>query len=83
MAVAKRQRKGKSHEIGTKENLQTRVKPHVKQIAFPASLVCTEQARGEETELIKKGSQEDSLPLSFVVGHRHTSSVLSFVCQIM
>ena len=26
MVVAKRQRKGKSHEIGTKENLQTRVK---------------------------------------------------------
>ena len=50
MVVAKRQRKGKAPENGTKENPRTRVRTQVKQTALLAGPIYTGQAQGEETK---------------------------------
>ena len=59
MTVAKRQRKKKACENGTKENLRTR-EPQVKQTALLASPIYIEQAQGgEETNIRKEEDKTD------------------------
>ena len=58
MAVAKRQRKRKVHENGTKENLRNGVRTSGEASSAPtpflASPICIGQAQGEEIKHIKK-----------------------------
>ena len=55
--------------------------PQVKQTAFLASPIYTEQAQGEDTKHLKRGAKIE--PLSFWVSPpSHLEGVLSFDCQI-
>ena len=61
MRVAKRQRKGKVHENGTKENLRNGVRTsgETNTLPFLASPICIGQSQGEETKHIKRRNQID------------------------
>ena len=65
MAVAKRQRKGKGHENGAKENLQTGMRNSDETNTPLSWLAQFAQGRliGEETKSIKRGSQDGLRPL--------------------
>ena len=65
MVVAKRQRNGKVHKNGTKENPWTRVRTSGETNRSPSwlALVCIGQARWEKPKHIKRGSQDWLRPL--------------------
>lgn len=63
MAVAKRQRKEKSHKIGTKrKSADSELKPHVKQTAFPASLALHRAGSGGGDKTYKKRKPRGLMP---------------------
>ena len=80
MVVAKRQRKGKAHEDGTKENLRTGVRNSGKQTALLASPIYIGQAQGEETKYITRGAKIE--PLLWDQPTLMPRGVLSFACRI-
>ena len=60
MVVAKRQRNGKAHKNGTKENPWTRVRNSGEtNTLFLASPICMGQAQGGEETNIKKETKTD------------------------
>ena len=83
MMVAKRQRKGKVHKNGTKENPWTRVRTsgETKHATFLASPICIGQAQGggDKTYKKRKPRQIEASPLG--LAHTHASRVY-FACGI-
>ena len=81
MMVAKRQRKGKVHKNGTKENPWTRVRTsgETKHATFLASPICIGQAQGGGDKTYKKRK-----PRPFLWGRLPSclEGVLCFACEI-
>ena len=73
MMVAKRQRKGKVHKNGTKENPWTRVRTsgETKHATFLASPICIGQAQGGGDKMYKKRKPRwmEALPLGSACPH--------------
>ena len=63
MAVAKRQRKGKAHENGTKENPKMGMRTSGETNSPPGQPLYIGQAQGEDAAYIKRGAKMS--PLSF------------------
>ena len=83
MVVAKRQRKGKAHENGTKGNPWTRVRTSGETNKPPSWIAqcASGMLRGEEAEPIKRGSQGGLRPLLWDLP-TFTPQGCTILCQI-